>query len=455
MITKVDLQSVAETHERPFIIIDGDSRIVAANQAFLTAYDLTLPGVLGRHCYEVTHDNQRPCHEMGEECPSQRILETGKAHSCLHIHTHYDGGEHIHHVRVKGFPLYLEDGELYYGELLEELAVREADCEQCMIGSSRTFMESLEAMKLAARSDDPVLLEGETGTGKELAANFVHRHSARSGGPFLTLDCTVLTETLVESELFGHERGAFTGSVGDRQGLFKLADGGTLFLDEIGELPRPLQTKLLRVLESGEFRRVGGNRSIHTDVRIICATNRKLAMEVQQGSFREDLYYRLACLTVRLPSLRERKEDIPDLANLIVRRIPPAGERRLYLTNGAIKALQAYDFPGNVRELRNILHAAATQAAGPAIDRDLILKTISGQLLPRTCGPCIPALPSTIPIAPATNEQAPEDSLHDVERAHLKRLLKIYGRDRRALAAALGVSLRTVYRKLNRYGLQC
>jgi transcriptional regulator with GAF, ATPase, and Fis domain len=301
-----------------------------------------------------------------------------------------------------------------------------------------------------------VLIQGETGTGKELAAAFVHRNSRREPGPFLTLDCTVLTETLVESELFGHERGAFTGSVGDRQGLFKLADGGTLFLDEVGEMPKQLQTKLLRVLESGEFRRVGGNKVFRTDVRIICATNRDLAEEVKGGAFREDIYYRLACLTIRLPSLRERGEDIPDLAAFLLERIPGPGGRRLRLTPDAIVALQDYPFPGNVRELRNILQAAATRATGSTIDGTMIEQTLTGlptraairrereetaPRVPRDAGP----EPEPISAGPA--------SLQALERDHIARLLEAHGRDRHAVADALGVNIRTLYRKLKRYGL--
>jgi len=453
MTTKTDLQAIAETHERPFLILDKDSQIVAANTAFLKAYGATLAGVLGRTCHEVTHGNHLPCHQLGEECPVERIRETQTPHTCLHVHAHNDQGRQIHQVRVKGFPLFFEDGEPYYGELMEEIAVRQEanPDDQCMIGRSGAFLAALEAMKRAAGSDAPVLIEGETGTGKELAAAFVHRNSRRAQGPFLTLDCTVLTETLVESELFGHERGAFTGSVGDRQGLFKLADGGTLFLDELGELPKQLQTKLLRVLESGEFRRVGGNKVFRTNVRILCATNRNLAEEVKAGTFREDLYYRLACLTIALPSLRERPQDIPDLASFLLERIPGPSGRRLRLTEDALAALQCYDFPGNVRELRNILQAAATRATGMAIDGDMIEQTLSGlptSILSRARADQTPARG-----ADAEADIGGPPFLQALEREHLARLLEAHREDRHAVADALGVSVRTVYRKLKRYRL--
>jgi len=452
MSTKADLQSIAETHGRPFIITDEDYRIVAANRAFLAAYGASLEQILNRTCYEVTHGNPRPCHELGEECPNQHIKKSGKPHTCLHVHTHFDNGRHVHHVRVKGFPLRFEDGERYYGEVFEELVVREERRDDnTMVGSSEAFLASLEAMRLGARSNAPVLIQGETGTGKELAAQFIHRSSSRAKGPFLTLDCTVLTETLVESELFGHVRGAFTGSVGERQGLFKLANGGSLFLDEIGELPKVLQTKLLRVLETGEFRRVGSDHSERTDVRIICATNRKLAVEVQQGRFREDLYYRLACLTVDLPALRERRDDIPALAGLMLQKCLRPGDMLLKLTDDAIGALMVHDYPGNVRELRNILMAAAAGVDGTRIGRGDIERVIGSQPLFR-----VVKAPASTEGSSVAREAiaAPGESMEEVERAHLRRLMASHEGNLPAVAAALGVSLRTVYRKLNRYDLR-
>ncbi len=455
MSTKVNLQSIVETHERPFIIIDKQSMVVAANQAFLAAYNANLEDILDRPCYEVTHHNSRPCYEMGEECPNQRIRESGMPHTCLHVHSHTDSERRIHQVRVKSFPLILENGEMFFGELFDEIAVRDDgyDDPQCMVGSSKAFLASLEAMKLAAGSDAPVLIQGATGTGKELAASFIHRNSRRSAGPCLTLDCTVLSETLVESELFGHVRGAFTGSVGERQGLFRLADGGTLFLDEIGELPKVLQTKLLRVLESGEYRRVGSDHPVHSDVRIICATNRDLAKEVQSGRFREDLYHRLACLTVTLPVLRERLDDLPDLAALLLHRMCRDGERRLSLSDDALRLLKQYDFPGNVRELRNILQAACAQARGVRIGGELIERIIDSR--PTFSALSVPVdVPRQSQERPVTGGPGPlDDSLQNVERTHLQRLMELYRGDKAAVAGVLEVSVRTVYRKLKRYGL--
>jgi PAS domain S-box-containing protein len=465
----LNLQSIAETHEQPFVIIDEDARIVAANRAFLLAHGARLEEVLHRYCWEVTHHSTRPCHELGEECPNEYIRRTGRPHACLHVHTHRDAHQRVQQVRVKGFPLDLGDGRRLYAELFEELSTGggEGDDEQSseplMLGSSPAFLASLEQMQAAARSGAPVLIQGETGTGKELAARFVHRNSARAAGPFQTLDCTVLTDGLVASELFGHARGAFTGSAGARQGLFKLADGGSLFLDEIGELPMGLQAKLLRVLESGEVRPLGSDRNQRTDVRIICATNRDLRLEMQHGNFRPDLYYRLACLGVHLPSLRERREDIPELARYLLGRLSRHGGRRSYLSDGAISALMAHDYPGNIRELRNILHAAAAQGDSSIVHRAAVTAVLGvfGSGAAAGCAP-VPQptpRPAVAPRVERANEtDAPArgttDSLEAIERDHLRRLLAQHNGSRTAVAAALGVSVRTVYRKLKRFELR-
>ena len=236
----------------------------------------------------------------------------------------------MHQVRVTAYPLRSGSGELFMGELIEPLSAIEQDRLDCnrMVGQARTFTACMEQLKLVAATAAPVLLQGETGTGKELAASFIHGHSPRREKPFLTVDCTSLTDTLFEAEVFGHTRGAFTGSVGEKLGLFEQADGGTLFLDEVGELPMNQQAKLLRVLETGQYRRVGGRGTRKVDVRVICATNRHLWEAVQATSFREDLYYRIACLTVRLPSLRERLEDIPMLANSLLEPVSHTMRRR-------------------------------------------------------------------------------------------------------------------------------
>ena len=245
----------------------------------------------------------------------------------------------------------------------------EADAGPRMVGGSGLFRQILGKLRLAAASNAPVLLEGATGTGKELAAGYIHRHSDRARGPFVTLDCTTLGEDLFESEVFGHERGAFTGSVGKRQGLFERAHGGTLFLDEIGEMPLPLQAKLLRVLESGEFRRVGSDVTRKADVRIVCASNRDLR---DTNGFRQDLYFRIACVRVRMPSLAERVEDIPVLARELLLRIGATAQRSYRLGSDALALLRSHPFPGNIRELRNVLWVAAVHSDNGRISAEQI-----------------------------------------------------------------------------------
>jgi Nif-specific regulatory protein len=216
------------------------------------------------------------------------------------------------------------------------------------------------------------LIRGETGTGKELIANAIHYNSPRARGAYVRLNCASLPENLLESELFGHEKGAFTGAVGSRKGRFEQADGGTLFLDEIGEISPAFQAKLLRVLQEGELERVGGSRSFKVDVRVIAATHRDLETSVDEGSFREDLYYRLNVMPIILPPLRERPEDIPEIARFLAGKIGESQHRKLSLSEAAIRRLSNYPWPGNVREMENCLERAAVMSESGAIDTDLI-----------------------------------------------------------------------------------
>lgn len=329
-----------------------------------------------------------------------------------------------------------------------------------------------------------MLLVGETGTGKEMAASFIHRHSRRRDKPYVALDCTVITETLFESEVFGHEKGAFTGSVGARRGLCEVAEGGNLFLDEIGEASLSTQAKLLRVLETGEFRRVGGNATIKADVRIVCATNRNLWENVVAGRFRQDLCFRIACFCVRIPALRERREDVPVLAESLLQRIGRQEDRRYHLTDDALAFLQHYDYPGNIRELRNILQVAAAHAT-PGHSGKITLGAVRAGLqmrsdfessvsahkvpwsepgfspVPFAQPPVIgrdkpgfpPAVPGTQAGTSAPEKPLPARSLQAVEARHIAEWLRSYGGNRRRVADALGVSERTLYRKLKRYHL--
>ena len=241
-----------------------------------------------------------------------------------------------------------------------------------VVGRSVAMRRIFDQVRMVAKWNTTVLIRGETGTGKELIANAIHYNSPRARGAYVRLNCATLPENLLESELFGHEKGSFTGAVGARKGRFESADGGTLFLDEIGEISPAFQAKLLRVLQEGEFERVGGSRTIKVDVRVIAATHRDLEAAVDTGDFREDLYYRLNVMPIMLPSLRERSEDIPELARHLIGRIGEQQGRSLTLREGALRRLTQYTWPGNVRELENCLERAAVMSETGAIDADLI-----------------------------------------------------------------------------------
>ena len=254
-----------------------------------------------------------------------------------------------------------------------------------MVGQSTAYKALQRELRLVGPSDLGVLISGETGVGKELVARQLHRLSARSARPLVVINCAALPETLVESELFGHVRGAFTGAVGERRGRFELADGGTLFLDEVGELPLPVQAKLLRVLQSGQLQRVGSDREHHVDVRVIAATNRDLASEVRGGRFRADLYHRLGAYPLRVPSLRERDGDVLLLAGGFLEQARGRlGLRGLRLSDSARQALLAYDWPGNVRELEHLIGRAVLRAQAMAADGPRRILSVDARALDLT-----------------------------------------------------------------------
>lgn len=244
-----------------------------------------------------------------------------------------------------------------------------------IVGHSKVMQTVFEQIRQVSRWNTTVLIRGESGTGKELIANAIHYNSECANGPFIKLNCAALPDNLLESELFGHEKGAFTGAISQRKGRFEQADGGTIFLDEIGEISPAFQAKLLRVLQDGEFERVGGMKTLRVYTRIIAATNRNLEDDVKNGNFREDLYYRLNVMPIRIPMLCERPEDIPDLSRFLVDKVAKQQNRELVITNSAIRLLMRHAWPGNVRELGNILERAAIMSFDGNIDRDMIVET--------------------------------------------------------------------------------
>ena len=307
-----------------------------------------------------------------------------------------------------------------------------------IIGASPTMQEVFETIRQAAPSRATVLIQGESGTGKELVARALHQLSPRREGPFVPVHCAALAPTLLESELFGHEKGAFTGATERRRGRFELADGGTLFLDEIGEIDPSLQVKILRVLEERKFERVGGTETIHVDVRLVAATNRDLRARVAEGTFREDLFYRLYVVNLTLPPLRDRTGDVVLLAQHYLRTLAEEnGKKPLAISPEAMDVLQAYAWPGNVRELRNVIERMVVLGSGtrltvadlPAAVRDggvggLAIASRSGRVL------------------------------RDAERQLIAAALRRHGDNRTKAAQDLGISRRTLHRKLNEFGLR-
>jgi transcriptional regulator with PAS, ATPase and Fis domain len=443
----VDLQSLINMQDNPFVLIDANYRVVSANHAYCLVYGMSQGEIVGRLCHEISHHSPVPCHENGEVCPHQKVFASGEP--CQVLHIHYDNHNHAERVRLKGHPIRGQDGSLFLGETILPLGSSdELDCDEMrMIGQAPAFLECADKLGRVAESEAPILLYGESGVGKELAAEFVHKQSGRSGRPYVAVNCAAIAESVFESEFFGHERGAFTGCIGRKQGLFELAHGGTLFLDEVGEIPMSMQPKLLRMLETGEFRRVGGTVTLKADVRIISATNRNLLERVDQGLFREDLYYRIAGIDVTLPSLRERRQDIPALADALLARISGRGKRPPRLGADAVTRLMSYDYPGNVRELRNVLQKAVALTANGIIHARHIqfegASDVKAQKTLQAKGRAeVAAVASGSPL-----------SIEAMEIRHIQDLLGRHKGHRRTVADILGISERTLYRKLNRYGL--
>ncbi len=359
-----ELVSFLETLPEPHILCDRSYRILAANDAYRRKWE-GQQEVVGRTCYEVSHRYAVPCDQAGESCPLQRSLLSGQRERVLHLH-HTPHGERLENIELS--PIRDAGGETrYYIEKLEPLPVARSDEHaRGLVGRSPSFLAMMELVSRVAPSDAAVLLQGESGTGKELVANAIHRLSRRAERPFVAVDCSGLAETLFESELFGHERGAFTGAVARKTGLVEAAAGGTLFLDELGDIPLTIQVKLLRLLETGTFRRVGSSELRTADIRVISATHRPLEEMVRAGTFRQDLFYRLNVFPIFLPALRERGDDILLLAETLLGRVAPG--RSLRLAPAAVDWLRRYDFPGNVRELRNLLERACLLSDGDEID---------------------------------------------------------------------------------------
>ncbi len=315
---------------------------------------------------------------------------------------------------------------------------------QDIVGKSTVMLEVYKLVARVAGSTATVLVEGESGTGKELVARSIHTHSPRANAPFVPVNCTALTESLLESELFGHARGAFTGAVSAKRGLFETANGGTLFLDEIGDMGPKMQAQLLRTLQDGEVRPVGGTESIRVDVRLVCATNKDLEAEVKTGRFREDLYFRINVVTIRLPPLRERREDIPSLvAHFLSKTARRERREAAAMSQEALRLLSGYAWPGNVRELENAIERAVAVAKGNVV--------LPSDLPPEVGGSAALGVAGGIPAGDA-GIVADRPTLGELERRYIQLVLGECGGNKKKAAEKLGIDRRTLYRALERSG---
>jgi DNA-binding NtrC family response regulator len=446
-----ELMSFLEGLSEPHILFDTHYRILAANASYRRQFSPDR-SVVGRTCYEVSHHFSVPCDQAGESCPLVKARESGQRERVLHLHHTAKGEEY---VNIELAPLLNADGEqAFFIEKMESLRVAQGQAAgQGLIGRTPVFQHMLSLVARVAPAMATVLLLGESGTGKELVARAVHEASSRSQRALVPVDCSSLPENLFESELFGHERGAFTGANTARGGLVEAASGGTLFLDEVGDIPLTMQVKLLRLLETGTYRRVGSTEQRHADIRVVSATHRDLDHMVAQGRFREDLYYRLSTFPIHLPALRERRDDIALLAVSLLTRVAP--KRKLSLSDAATQLLQAQDYPGNVRELRNLLERSALLCDGNMLDATHVEQALKSGRRPPAASPPV-ATEHDLSVAAeqprAGNSHcmtnAAPGALKSIERTALGEILKTHPGSRAELAAKLGISERSLYRKI-------
>jgi transcriptional regulator with PAS, ATPase and Fis domain len=438
------LVSFLEHESQPMIVLDPDYNIVAANTAYQRQFGTTDRPYIGHKCYRVSHHYDVPCDQAGEHCPMRKAFELKGPDRVLHIHHTPRGPEH---VDVELRPIL--DAQREVVAYVERLTtVRSASARPSadgLVGRAPAFNAALSAVQRVAPSMLPVLLLGESGTGKELFARAVHEASPRAQGPFVVVDCSGLTETLFESELFGYEKGAFTGANARKPGLVETAKGGTLFLDEMGDVPLSMQVKLLRLIESGTFRRVGAIESQQSDFRLVAATHKPLQQMVADGRFRQDLYYRISAFPIHLPPLRERVADIPLLVDSFLHR-GSSGKHRMSVEREAMAQMQAHEWPGNIRELRNVLDRARLFADDGIVRAEHLPETLQAGLVNAPAQRLTAAAPVADP-SPAAVGQG------EIGEAELQRLAASFHGTRKALARQAGLSERTLYRRLKALGL--
>jgi transcriptional regulator with PAS, ATPase and Fis domain len=431
-VTPLQVQSLIsflEHEPQPMIVLDPLYNILAANSSYRRHFGAMDRPYLGRKCYQVSHHYEVPCDQAGEHCPLRSALATKAPDRVLHIHHTPRGPEH---VDVELRPILDDRNEViaYVERLTTVRAASAQPSGEGLVGRSQSFVDALADLQRVAPSTLPALLLGESGSGKELFARAIHEASARASGPFVVVDCSGFTEALFESELFGYEKGAFTGAQFRKPGLVETAKGGTLFLDEVGDIPMPMQVKLLRLIESQTFRRVGSVETQTADFRLVAATHKPLQRMVDEGLFRQDLFYRINAFPIRLPALRQRPDDVQLLVLSFLSR-PDSDGRCFAIDNEALARLCAYQWPGNVRELRNVLERARLYADDGVIKASHLPVEI--------------VEPSAHASSFAKRIALKRNVLSDEE---LTRLVETFKGTRKELASHLGWSQRSLYRRL-------
>ena len=469
-MARPDTETILESISDGVFTIDMDWRVTSFNRAAEEITGIPREEAKGKLCHEVFKSNM-----CERDCPLRKTLKTGKAFIDRPAWFLRPDGERVP-ISVSTARLYREDGSLAGGvetfrdlREIEELKGQLASRDEGSESHSPAMKQILAQIEPIARSGSTVLVRGETGTGKEVLARAIHRASGSGDGPFVAINCAALPESLLESELFGYRRGAFTGAERDKPGLFKRAAGGTIFLDEIGDMPLPLQVKILRVLQEREYDVLGANRPEKTDARVICATHRDLEAMVASGHFRQDLYYRINVIALDLPPLRARSEDIPALARSFLRRYRERSGRHVEgFTPKAFEALWQYPWPGNIRELENAVERAVVLAKGPMIERSDLPPAIRGEesKADSSTRPHSPAAGKPVagrsPVegsldGPETGSRGsggPESlktAREAAEIACIEEAIAAAGGNKTRAARALGMDKATLYRKLKRW----
>ncbi len=406
--------------------------VLGREEIDLVLSDLDMPGMNGIELLERINRNEAPVPVIF--ITGQGTIETAVQAMKLGAYDYVSKPVNIDRL-VLLIGKSLENKNLKEENIRLKKRLRESAPEVNLIGSSPAMKKVIDLALQVAPTKATVLIEGESGTGKEMITNLIHYHSPVAHGPFVKVNCAAFAEAVLESELFGHEKGAFTGAVATKKGRFELADGGTLFLDEIGEMPPAIQVKLLRFLQEKTFERVGGTKTLKVDIRLISATNRNLEELVREGKFREDLYYRLRVIKFEMPPLRRHPEDIPALVEHYVHRFSDLHGKPIEgIAPEVMEMIKAYGWPGNVRELVNCVESCVVMCRGPVIDINSIPEYLAGKT-----------------IDAETDMEG--GLLQELERKTIAEVLNDTGGDKTRAAKVLGIGLRTLYRKVEKYGL--